>query len=242
MTSIQKILFWGAASVAVVASSAPAYATKALTSPYVTKGRAVAEWRGGYDFMEHSEDDRWRMRAITSYGVTSFWDTRIAGTWSHDDETVTDAVAWENKFQLTEKGQLPVDLGMRLDYSKATNTNPDEILVRLLAAKKIGPVGQILNLSLGRQVGDEASNNVGFDMGYGISYDLSENYALGIEYYGDFDDFDNNYSEQIHHVGPVVYGTHGPIKYQVGALVGVSNAAPDVALKTTLSYSFDFLK
>lgn len=239
--NIKNILLFTIASVAVVTLAGPAYATKALTSPYVTEGRAVVEWRGGYDFMEDSEEDTWRMRALTSYGVTSFWDTRVAGTWSHDDETITDAIAWENKFQLTEKGQLPIDLGMRLDYSKATNTNPDEVSIRLLGARKFGPVSNILNLSFGRQVGDEASNDVGFDVAYGISYDLNDQYALGIEYYGDFDDFDNSYSDQDHRVGPVLYGTaFDVIKYQAGVLAGVSEAAPDASIKATVGYSFQF--
>ncbi|PZQ44230.1 MAG: hypothetical protein DI551_10530 [Micavibrio aeruginosavorus] len=237
----KKIILLGVAGLLIL-QAAPAFATKAITSPYVTKGRATTEWRGGYDFMEDSEDDTWRMRVLQSYGVTSFWDTRVAGTWSHNDETITDAIAWENKFQLAPKGEWPVDLGIRLDYSDATNGNPDEILARLLAAKKFGPFSNTANFSFGRQVGDDASNDVGFDVAYGLAYDLSETYALGIEYYGDFDDFDNTYSEQVHQIGPVLYGTHGMFKYQAGVLAGVSEAAPDVALKATMSYSFDLLK
>lgn len=223
-------------------AAAPAFATKAITSPYVTKGRATTEWRGGYDFMENSAQDKWRMRLLQSYGVTSFWDTRVAGTWSHDDETITDALAWENKFQLAPKGEWPIDLGVRLDYSDTTNGGADKVSARLLAAKTVWDFSNTVNFSFGREVGDEADNNVTFDLAYGVSYPLNDNYALGLEYYGDFADFDNNYSEQNHSLGPVVYGTHGPVRYQFGALAGISEAAPDVALKATLSYSFDLLK
>lgn len=230
-----------ALGLAVIAAATPAHATKALTSPYVTKGRATTEWRGGYDVIDNAHDVT-RMRLLQSYGVTDYWDTRIAATFSHNGQASTDVVGWENKFQLTPKDTFFVDLGLRLDYAYSTNAGADEVLARLLVAKKIGPVAQTANFSFGRQVGNDASNDVGFDVAYGIAYDLSKQYALGLEYYGDFDDFDNTYSEQQHLVGPVVYGTHGMFKYQAGVLAGVSEAAPDVALKTTLSYSFDLLK
>lgn len=226
------------AAIAIIAAE-PAYATKALTSPYVTEGRATTEWRGGYDFMEDSAKDKWRMRLLQSYGVTSFWDTRIAGTWSHDDETITDAWSWENKFQLAPKGEWPVDLGVRLDYSDTTNGDPDKIAARLLAAKALGQFSNTANFSFSREIGDDADNNIGFDFAYGLSHPLTDNYALGLEYYADFGDFDNDFDEQNHSIGPVVYGTHGQVRYQFGALAGISEAAPDVALKATLSYSFD---
>ncbi len=226
---------------ALLAYAAPAYATKALTSPYVTKGRATSEWRGGYDVMDNAHDVA-RTRLLQSYGVTDWWDTRIAGTFSHNGEASTDALSWENKFQLTEKGALPIDLGLRLDYSYSTNAGVDKGFARLLAAKKIGPVSQIANFSVGRELGEDHSNNMTFDVAYGAAYDLSPDYALGVEYYGDFADFDNTYSEQVHQVGPVLYGTEGMFKYQVGALAGISEAAPDVAFKATMSYSFDLLK
>lgn len=225
----------------LAAAVAPAHATKAITSPYVTKGRATTEWRGGYDVIDNAHDVT-RMRLLQSYGVTDYWDTRFAGTFSHNGEASTDAVSWENKFQLTPKDAFFVDLGLRLDYSYSTNAGVDEALARLLVAKKIGPVAQTANFSFGRQVGEGASNDVGFDVAYGIAYDLSANYALGLEYYGDFDDFDNSYSEQQHQVGPVFYGTHGMFKYQAGVLAGVSDAAPDATIKATMSYSFDLLK
>ncbi len=225
----------------IIVAATPAHATKALTSPYVTKGRATTEWRGGYDVVEDAHNVG-RTRLLQSYGMTNYWDTRVAATFSHNGDASTDIVGWENKFQLTQKDEFFVDLGLRLDYAYSTNAGTDEVLARLLAAKKNGPFGQIANFSFGRQVGEGASNDIGFDIAYGVAYDLSPTYAIGLEYYGDFDDFDNSYSEQVHQVGPVLYGNHGMFRYQAGLLAGVSEAAPDVALKATMSYSFDLLK
>lgn len=223
-------------------AAAPALATKAITSPYVTKGRATSEVRAGYDFMENSAQDKWRMRLLQSYGVTTFWDTRVSGTWSHDDKTITDAWAWENKFQLAPAGEWPVDLGVRFDYSDSTNGNPDKVSAHLLAAKKLGSFSNTANLIIGQEIGDDSSNDATYDFAYGISHPLNDTYSLGIEYYAGFKDFDNTYNEQEHSIGPVVYGVHGPVRYQAGVLAGISEAAPDVALKATLSYSFDLLK
>ncbi len=227
---------------ALLATTGIAHATKSITSPYVTEGRATVELRTGYDFMEDSDNDTARWRTLASYGVTSFWDTRFSGTWSNRDETTTDAWAWENKFQLAPKGAWPIDTAVRLDYSDTTNGNSDKISAHLIGAKKFGEFTNTANFIFSREVGDDASNDVTFDMAYGISHPVNDNYSLGLEYYGSFQDFDNSYNEQSHLLGPVVYATHGPIRYQAGVLAGISEAAPDVSLKANLSYSFDLLK
>lgn len=223
-------------------TSGAAHATKTLTSPYVSEGRAVVELRTGHDFMENDDNDTWRWRTLASYGVTSFWDTRVSATWSHRDETTTDAWAWENKFQLAPTGAWPIDTAVRIDYSDATNGNPDKISAHLIGAKKFGDLSNTANFTFGREVGDGSSNDMTFDFAYGISHPVTDNYSLGLEYYAGFKDFDNDFDEQEHALGPVVYATHGPLRYQGGALVGISEAAPDVALKANISYSFDLLK
>lgn len=223
------------------AAAAPAHATKTVTSPYVTKGKAAVEWRGGYE-MDDDEKEVFKTRNQFSYGFTDFYDLKVSVDTSHDDEDDEFSdVDFENKFQILPKGEYYIDLGLRLDYTHALNGGNDGIGTKILLAKQTGELSHTLNLEAGRDIGDVADDEWGYGMAYGASYPLTETLALGGEWYSDFGDFEDDYSEQDHRVGPVLYGTVlGAIKYQAGVLAGVSKSAPDATIKATANYSFEF--
>lgn len=218
-----------------------AHATKTVTSPYVTKGKATVEWRGGYEFDEDA-DNTWRTRNQFAYGFTDFYELKISGDTRNRGDTEFTDVDFENKFQLTPKGQYFVDVGLRLDLTRSLNGGADGAGGKLLFGKKTGEFSHLLNLEAGREIGGESNNNDWvFGASYAIAHPLTDQLSLGAEWYSDFKDFNNSYSEQDHRVGPVLYGTaFGSVKYQAGILAGVSEAAPDVTLKTTINYSFEF--
>lgn len=226
----------------LIITAVPAYATKTVTSPYVTKGKATVEWRGGYE-EHHGDDDTWKTRNQFSYGFTEFWDLKVSADIRRDEgeDTEFTDVDFENKFQLLPKGQYFIDLGLRLDYTRSLNGGADGIGTKILLAKKTGELSHIVNLEAGREVGEDSADDWEYGLSYSGSYPLNENIALGGEWYSDFGGFDNDYSEQDHRVGPVLYGTaFRAVKYQAGVLAGVSEAAPDVTFKTTINYSFEF--
>ncbi len=224
----------------LVLSAGTAHATKTVTSPYVTKGKATVEWRGGYE--EDDGNDVFKTRNQFSYGFTDFWDLKVSADTAHSDgdDEFTD-VDFENKFQLLPKGKYFVDLGLRLDYTRSLNGGSDGIGTKILLAKQTGELSHILNLEAGRDVGEDSSDDWEYGLAYGASYPLTEELALGGEWYSDFGDFEDDYSEQDHRVGPVLYGTaFDVVKYQIGVLAGVSEAAPDATVKATAGYSFEF--
>ncbi len=239
---ILKNIVTGAALLTLTfVTTTPAHATKTVTSPYVTKGKATVEWRGGYE-MDDNEEDVFKTRNQFSYGFTDFYDLKVSVDTSHDDEDDEFSdVDFENKFQLLPKGEYFVDLGLRLDYTHALNGGYDGIGTKILLAKQTGELSHTLNLEAGRDIGDDADDEWGYGLAYGASYPLTETLALGGEWYSDFGDFEDDYSEQDHRVGPVIYGTaFGAIKYQAGVLAGVSESAPDATIKATANYSFEF--
>ncbi len=220
----------------------PAYATKTVTSPYVTKGKATIEWRGGYE-MDGDDDESFRTRNQFSYGFTDFYDLKISADTRKDEgeDTEFTDIDFENKFQLLPKGEYFIDLGLRLDYTRSLNGGADEIGTKILMAKKTGELSHILNLEAGREIGEDSSDDWAYGLSYGASYPLSDTLALGGEWYSDFGDFEEDYSDQDHRVGPVFYGTaFDKVKYQFGVLAGVSDGAPDATLKATANYSFEF--
>lgn len=220
----------------------PAWATKTVTSPYVTKGKATVEWRGGYD-EDDNDDHSVRTRNQVAYGFTDFYEMKLSADTRHDEGEDTDFTDLdvENKFQITPKGEYWVDLGLRLDYTRSLNGGADGLGTKILLGKQTGDFTHLLNLEAGREIGEDSSDDWGYGLAYGVSYPLTEDLALGGEWYSDFADFEGDYSEQDHRVGPVLYGSaFEVIKYQAGVLAGVSEAAPDYTVKATVNYSLQF--
>ncbi len=224
-----------------ILAATPAFATKTITSPYVTKGKATVEWRGGYEVIE-DKDDVIKTRNQFSYGFTDFYELKLSGDTRHtdDDDEFTDLV-FENKFQILPKGEYFVDLGLRFDYARALDTNADELGGKILLGKKTGNVSHLMNLDAKHEIGDDSSDDWTYAASYGASMPLTEDLSLGGEWYSDFGNFEGTFDEQKHMVGPVLYGSiMENIKYQAGVLAGVSDAAPDATIKTTINYSFQF--
>lgn len=232
-----KTFFLLVLSSAAIAS--PAFATQTVTSPYVTKGKAEIEWRGGYEDMEDG-DDVWKTRNQISYGFTDFYDLKVSLDTRHSDgeDEFTD-IDFENKFQLTPRGEYFVDLGVRLDYTLALDGGADGIGAEILLGKQAGAYKNLANLEVEREVGEDSSDDWGYGLSYAVSREVNEQIALGLEWYSDFGDFEDGWDEQSHQAGPVIYGA-APLglEYEAGIFAGLSDGAPDAEAKLVISYEF----
>jgi hypothetical protein len=149
------------------------------------------------------------------------------------------AVVWENKFQLGERGAFWADPGVKVEYEHNLQGGPDEIQAKFLLAKAMGKFSNLANVSISREVGEDSEDEFGYGFSYGLSYEHSEDFAYGLEWYSDFGNFEDDFDDQGHQVGPVVYGdAAGLFEYEAGALIGVSDGAPDALFKLALEKEF----
>ena len=125
-----------------------------------------------------------------------------------------------------------------LEYKYSTAGAADKIEAKALLAKEIGKVQNVVNLIVEKEVGEDSSDNEGYGLAWSGKYMYSPSFDPGIEYYGDFGDTTDDYEDQKHRIGPVIYGELGGIGYDAGVLFGISKAAPDATLKLNLEYEF----
>lgn len=223
--------------------AAPVWATKTVTSPYVDEGTIEIEAKSGMVFgADGKKDGAWNAQTSIAYGVTEFWEAEIglAGKDDRKDEDAElNAVFFESKFQLAPRGAYFLDPGIKVEYERSLVVGPDEIGAKFILAKQMGKLGHVANFGIGREVGNNSSNENEYGFSYGLSHDYSDKLALGVEWYSDFGNFEEGYSKQSHQFGPVVYGgTDMGFDYEFGILAGVSNAAPDAQLKLVIGYEF----
>ena len=226
-----------------------ALANQTVDAPYVEKGEAYVEWKGGYLIDDEDDvDGSWVQEGNLGYGVTDFWNIELGGAVEHvdgdDDDTDFTGVTIDNRFELTQPGEYWLDFGFSGAYGIAPQDDAaDSIEGKLLFAKEVGGFSNLANVIVGREVGGEAEDN---DLTYGIalasSYAINDNLAAGLEWYSDFGDFDDeseDFDDQSHQLGPVVYGNFAEsVGYEAGVLFGVSEGAPDATLKAVLNYAF----
>ncbi|MCB1783506.1 MAG: hypothetical protein KDI13_05870 [Alphaproteobacteria bacterium] len=224
-----------------------AQAAKNVYSPYVEKGELEIESKSTYDFDDNSDvDGAWQQKLGVGYGFTNRWFSEIYGEIEHDGEsganTNFSAIEWENRFQLTEQGQYWLDLGALAEVEYNTQDGPHKVEGKVLLAKDTGPLTHLANIGMEHEFGPHSGDDTEFSLSWSSRYRYSPEFEPGFEIYNEFGSLSDgsDFDDEEHQVGPVAYGTIGPISYDVGYLFGVSDGAPDGALKLNLEYEMRF--
>jgi hypothetical protein len=229
-----------------------AHATQHVYTPYVVKGELELEARGNVTYdKRHDEDQLQKQKYELGYGVTNRWLTEFEGELEkeyNDDGEDLDfgltEIAWENKFQLTEQGQYPVDLGFLVEYAVSTeDKHADALEWTYLLGKEIGKTEHYANFRFTHEVGGGHTNETGAEFAWSSRYRLDKHFEPGFEYHAEFGGLNEgkSFNEQTHQAGPVFYGRLGKsVKYDVGYLFGTSDAAPQGTLKWLLEVEHFF--
>ncbi len=243
-----------ASSVFIAAYDSPALAADKLYSPYVTKGEMEVEYFGSRSVdSDSSKDNSQKQQFSVGYGVNNWWKTELYGKFEREpqEKIKFDAWEWENIFQLTERGEYWVDVGGSLAYEWTPKSNTaDTLEARLLLAKDIGRTSHVFNAIVEKNVGSGPKDGVESTLLWSSRYRYSQYFEPGFEISSDFGELKNtgSFNEQKHSIGPAAYGKipmhltekSDALKYRVGYLFGVSDAAPNGEAIAQLEYEVHF--
>jgi hypothetical protein len=213
--------------------------------PSVHEGQGEAALRGGA-LDGGDADGEWQTKLEVGYAFTDFWRSSIVGEWEHQSgDTEFTAVAIENVFDFTGTRDWPVHLGAYAEYEFNTQDGPDGLELKLLMQHERGPLGLTLNLITERQLGSSASNVWEFGYAAEAAYTLNEDFALGIQGFGDTgtdDDF-GDLGDHAHYWGPfaqfeVAHMGEGEVELQLGYLLGTGDSEADGQFRIKLEYEF----
>lgn len=230
-------------------------AAEKLYSPYIEKGEWELEYFGSRTNDNDSAKNNSQKNQISvAYGVNDWWKTELYAKWEKEpqEKTIFDAWEWENFFQFTERGEYWLDVGASLAYEYTPESDRlDTIEGRLLLAKDIGKTSHILNVILEKDVGS-GGPRPGLEGGllWSSRYNLNPYFEPGFEISSSFGELKHtgNFDNQEHYIGPVTYG-HIPLhmanesdalKYRLGYMFGISDAASDGDVVAQLEYELPF--
>jgi hypothetical protein len=171
------------------------------------------------------------------YGATEWWFTEFYIKYKRENGAGTnfDAIEWENKFQLTETGKYPVDVGLLLEIERPQDRAEGwEVKWGPLFQTEFGKVQLNFNPLLQRNYRSEGFAQTEFKYEWQAKYRWQRELEWGLQGFGETGKW-NDWApreEQNHRMGPAIFGKlaqggRRAIEYNAAWLFGASQAAPD---------------
>lgn len=183
-------------------------------------------------------------------GVREYWFTEVYLKQERDGGSVANLAEWENKFQLTETGKYPIDIGIISELEAPLSANaPWEIKLGPLFQAEYGKFQWNGNLLFERAFGKAdlsgTSYNINFSYQWQVKYRMQPSLEFGLQGFGDMGKWNNwnKQMDQVQRTGPAVFGKFSlgnrqAVKYNAAWLVGSTNSAPDHTFRMQLEYEF----
>jgi hypothetical protein len=184
------------------------------------------------------------------YGAKEYWFTEVYVKQERDGGNIANLAEWENKFQLTETGEYPVDTGVITELEAPLSANtPWELKIGPLFQTEFGKFQLNGNLLFERAFGNADTGGVPYSTNFSYQWQAKYRWQpvleFGLQGFGDmgkWNDWDKQ-ADQIHRIGPAIFGKFAlgnrrAIRYNAAWLFGTSNAAPDNTFRMQVEYEF----
>jgi hypothetical protein len=203
------------------------------------------------DFKSGTQDSDPRKSAAMlglGYGANAWWFTEVYVKYAKEGGNFKyDAFEWENKFQLTETGKYPVDVGLitEIEIPREREEEGIELKIGPLLQTEFGKLQLNGNLLFEKHVDAEESSPTEAGYQWQVKYRWQPALEYGLQGFGElgaWDDWEPS-NEQSHKAGPAIFGklaagNHHAIKYNAAWLIGMSDAAQDNTFRLQVEYEF----
>jgi hypothetical protein len=216
--------------------------------PGVTYGEHEIDFKAGN--WKRPGEERERAWSIGyGYGVTQYWWTEVYGKFeSASSESLTkfDAWEWENKFQLTEQGQYPVDVGFVLELERPKDRSEGyEVTLGPLFQKDVGRIQLNGNVLFQRHVRADTPQQTELGYQWQAKYRWKPELEFGLQGFGEVGAWNHwdRPEERTHRLGPALFGKlplggREALRYNAAWLVGATSGAPRNTLRMQLEFEF----
>ncbi len=217
--------------------------------PKVEYGEKEIDFKFGQASRRAPDDD---LQAAASlgfgYGATEHWFTEFYVKWEQpaSESMKYEALEWENKFQLTETGEYPVDVGFIAEIERPRDHDEGwEVRIGPLFQTEFGKLQANVNLLFTHNFDAAISSPTQFGYQAQLKYRWKPAFEFGLQGFGDMGDWDHwgGGDLQSQRFGPAVFGrlgvgTHRAVRYNAALLFGTTNGAPKQTFRLQTEYEF----
>ncbi|MDB5761546.1 MAG: hypothetical protein JWQ21_541 [Herminiimonas sp.] len=250
MKSIKKKTGAASAALAAVLFTGHAMASGPadyVYTPNVEYGEREIDFKSGT--VKKSQEDRASAASLGfGYGATEYWFTELYVKYKRENGNATafDAFEWENKFQLTQPGQYPIDIGFITEIERPQDRSEGyEIKFGPLFQTEIGKTQLNLNILFQRNYRAAEANIMKSGYQWQAKYRLKPEFEFGLQGFGELGDWNRiaPRAEQSHLLGPAIFGKiplggRHAIKYNAAYLIDASDVKHSNTLRTQVEYEF----
>jgi hypothetical protein len=181
------------------------------------------------------------------YGATQWWFTEFYVKGEREGaRSRYDAIEWENKFQLTETGRYPVDVGLILEFELPHDrTEGNEFRFGPLFQTEFDLVQVNFNPLLTNVARAVEGNGTFFGYQWQAKYRWREAFEFGAQGFGEMGRWNQFLptSEQSHRAGPAIFGKvrlggRDAIAWNAAVLFGLTAGSPDCNVRLQTEYEF----
>lgn len=237
-----------AAGLALAAGLVNAGPADYIFTPAVEYGEREIGFKTGHERPGDASLKRTDSSMGFGYGATEWWFTEFYVNYrrQNPESTRYDAVEWENKFQLTETGKYPVDVGFLVEIERPKDrTEGYEVKWGPLLQTDFGKWQLNGNVLLERNHRNDVPGITNLLHQVQIKYRWKPELEFGIQSLGEVGRWTHWLppQERDHRIGPAIFGkialgNHQAIKYNAAILVGTTSATPDRTLRFQTEYEF----
>jgi hypothetical protein len=238
-----------AATASLCLQSAHAGPSDYVYEPKVEYGEKEIDYKFGHADQRAPGDD---LQAATSlgfgYGAAQRWFTEfyVKGEQPAHESMKYEALEWENKFQLTETGEYPVDAGFIAEIERPRDHAEGwEVRVGPLFQTEFGKIQVNANLLFTHHYNAATPGPTEFGYQAQVKYRWKPEFEFGAQGFGDMGDWKHwgDSSQQSQRFGPAVFGkigvgTHQAIRYNAALLFGATDGAPKQTFRLQAEYEF----
>jgi hypothetical protein len=217
--------------------------------PKVEYGEREIDLKFGHASNRAPGDDEQAASSLGfGYGATEHWFTEFYVKWKNTDTDGThyDALEWENKFQLTETGEYPVDVGFITEIEHPQDHGEGwEVKMGPLFQTEFGKLQANANFLFTRNYKSATPNPTQFGYQVQLKYRWRPAFEYGLQGFGDMGDLDHwgDSRQQSQRFGPAIFGRigvgqHKAVRYNAALLFGTTAGAPKQTFRLQAEYEF----
>ena len=217
-------------------------------TPIVVEGEREIDFKAGSARLRDGTRESKQSLGL-GWGATGGWFTEFYAVWHKPpgERHAFDAWEWENKFQLTETGRYPVDVGLLIEIERPQDrTEGYEVRWGPLLQTEIGARVQA-NLNLLFEKHYRAAEGGPSELGYQwqLKYRWRPALEFGAQGFGNVGPWRDwkPAAQQTHIAGPALFGRlhvgeRQVVSYNLGWLHGLNQASPGHTLRLQTEFEF----
>ena len=222
-----------------------------IFTPVVEYGEREIDFTAG-TVLPHGRNREQGVGLGYGYGAKEYWFTEVSLKQEDSGSSDANLAEWENKFQFTETGRYPVEVGFITELEAPLDRDARwDLTMGPLFQTEFGKLQLNGNLLFERQFGSADNSGVPFITDFNYQWQAKYRWRpvleFGMQGFGDMGKWNdwNSQAKQFHRIGPAMFGkfvlgNRQAIKYNAAWLFRESTSAHNAnhTLRMQVEYEF----